>query len=154
VTRSLVIRRDDGGVSAGVIPDAADPEREVAKWQSSHAERALSWSVVDGSVDVTDEYRDAWRDHDGKAAAYDLPRARELHRAKLRRERAPLLAALDVDSLKALEAAEPDANAKLRAVGVRKQALRDAPADPRIDAAETIEELRAVQLPSPERSRT
>ncbi|MBU8544004.1 MULTISPECIES: hypothetical protein [Roseomonadaceae] len=60
----------------------------------------------------------------------DPDRARAVHRDRLRAARAPLLAALDAAFLRALEAGESAAD-----IVARKQALRDAPAAPEIDAA-------------------
>ena len=55
--------------------------------------------------------------------------------------RAPLFGEADVDYLKADEAGDGAAEASVRSY---KQALRDVPQDPRIDAAETPEELKAI----------
>lgn len=48
----------------------------------------------------------------------------------------------------AAKAALEEIEAKQADIVARKQALRDAPADPRIDAAATIDELRAIPLPT------
>lgn len=71
----------------------------------------------------------------------DMDKAREIHRQNLRLERAPLLAALDVAYQRADEAGDDAAKADVIA---RKKALRDLPADPRIDSAKTAEDLLAV----------
>ena len=75
----------------------------------------------------------------------NMVKAREIHRTLIRAARAPLMAALDVEYQRADERGDADAKAS---VAARKQALRDAPADPRIEAAQTIKELRDVPLPS------
>lgn len=69
----------------------------------------------------------------------DMDKAREIHRDRIRAARAPLLAAADVDFQRALET-----GADTSAIVARKSALRDAPADPAIDAATTPEQLAAV----------
>lgn len=71
----------------------------------------------------------------------DMHRARDIHRDRIRAARATALAALDVAYQRADE--QGDAAAKA-AIAAQKQALRDAPADPRIDAASTVEALGAV----------
>lgn len=71
----------------------------------------------------------------------DIARAREIHRDKLRELRAPKLADMDV----AYQRADEDGDAAAKAgVIAKKKALRDAPSDPRIVAAATPEELKAV----------
>lgn len=117
---------------------------ECAKIVWDSGAHVVSWRQLDGEPDLNDEYRNAWTDT-GKAIDYDMPRARAMHRDKLRRERAPLLTVLDREQSLALRAKDDSA---FDAVEARKQALRDAPADPRIDAASSIEELRAVTLPT------
>ncbi|TWT11879.1 hypothetical protein FQU96_14705 [Reyranella sp. CPCC 100927] len=70
-----------------------------------------------------------------------MPRAREIWRGKIRQARAPLLAVLDVEYQRADERGDADAKATIVA---RKQVLRDAPNDPAIEAAQTVDDLRAV----------
>lgn len=87
-------------------------------------------------------FRAAWRD-EGKNITYDMERCREITRDRLRRERAPLLAAKDIESIKALEAGDVTS---LDEIAVEKQRLRDITALPSIDAAMTPEELKAVSV--------
>mgnify|MGYP001589012112 CR=1 FL=1 len=106
--------------------------------------------VIDGA-----EYMDKFAKHRDFRAAWawitpdpvidsDIGRAREIHRERLRKERAPVLAALDVE----YQRADEQGNAKGKAdIAKRKQALRDATADPRIEAEATIDDLKSVTLP-------
>jgi hypothetical protein len=71
----------------------------------------------------------------------DMTKAREIWRNKIREARAEKLKALDVQYQRADEEGDADAKA---AVVAKKKALRDAPADPAIDAATTVEELKKV----------
>lgn len=87
-------------------------------------------------------FRDAWQ-FNGDAIEVDMPAARNIHRNNLRAERKPQLEALDVDYMKALE--DGDTPAQQAIVGV-KQVLRDVTADPRIEAATTPDELKALTL--------
>ena len=69
---------------------------------------------------------------------YDMPKARSIHRQRLRELRAPLLSKLDVEYQRADEAGDLSAKKQIAA---KKQALRDATAHPAIDQAMTIEAL-------------
>ena len=69
----------------------------------------------------------------------NMAKARDIHRAKMREARAPILAALDVQFQRALET-----NADTTSIVAKKQALRDVTVDPAIDAAQTTDELKAV----------
>jgi hypothetical protein len=74
----------------------------------------------------------------------DMAKARSIWRNRLRAEREPILKRLDVE----YQRADESGDATLKAdIAQRKQALRDAPQDPRIDAAATPDELRQVTLP-------
>ena len=99
-------------------------EREV---RQAHGADAIKWRIIDDAdLPARDDYRDSIVD-DGKSLRHDMPKAREKHRTLLRHERARTL---------------PELDAKwMRAVGQR---WRDAPADPRIDAAGSVDDLRAL----------
>lgn len=73
----------------------------------------------------------------------NMAKAREIKREKIRTQRAPLLAALDVDFMRAVEAGDTAEQARIAA---EKQRLRDAPEDPRIEAAKTPEELASLEV--------
>lgn len=64
--------------------------------------------------------------------------AKNIWRNKLRLLRAPLLSKLDIDFLRAIEI--NNINERERIIAL-KQRLRDAPNDPRIEAATSIQEL-------------
>lgn len=85
------------------------------------------------------DFRNAWKDTG--AITVDMPRARELHRQRLRVMRKPLLADLDVEYAKADEAGDQQ---EKKRIAQKKQALRDVTADPRIDAAQTTADLKAA----------
>jgi hypothetical protein len=69
----------------------------------------------------------------------NMEKARNIHRENMRAARTPLLAALDVAFQRALEQ-----NANTATIVAQKQALRDVTSDPAIEAAQTVEELKAV----------
>ena len=129
----------------------ATPENiaaEVAKTYSnpSYALEGItpvSWRVVDLSEIPKDRtYRNALTDT-GTAIVHDMPTARAIHLEKLRQERAPRLAELDIEWSRAA-ATGGDA----QAVENERQALRDMPERKRaaLDAAKTVDELKAVKL--------
>lgn len=69
----------------------------------------------------------------------DMTKAREIKRDMIRAERAPLLAALDIELMRAVEAGD---TAKQQEIAAEKQRLRDANQNPGIDAAQTPDELK------------
>jgi hypothetical protein len=87
-------------------------------------------------------YRNAWRDN-GTAIYHDIEHARSLHRDLLRAQRAQRFAQLDLAYMRADE--RGDAEEKSR-IAREKQRLRDITKHPAIDAAATVEELKAVGI--------
>ena len=69
----------------------------------------------------------------------NMDKAKEIHKNKIRKARAPKLAELDVEFQKALET-----SADTTSIVSKKKALRDAPANAAIDAAKTEAELKAA----------
>lgn len=124
-----------------------DPVDEVIveNLNNAFADRPwVSWRKLStGDIPEDRTFRDAWVD-DGKTITHDMAKAKELKRAHLRHERAALFPGLDGQWSRAFGQGN---KAEADAIEARRQALRDAPADPRIDAATTVEELKAVVLP-------
>jgi len=85
-------------------------------------------------------FRGAWIDT-GTKIDVDMVKARDIWRDKMREARAPILADLDTQYLKADETA--DTQLKTTIVE-QKQVLRDITAIPEIEAAETPEALKAI----------
>lgn len=71
----------------------------------------------------------------------NMTKALDIKKDMVRRERAPLLAALDVEMMKAIESGN---DAKKTEIAEKKQALRDATNDPVLTQATTPEELKAA----------
>lgn len=71
----------------------------------------------------------------------NMTKAREIKKDMIRADRAPLLAALDVEYMRAVETGDTVKQAEIAA---KKQALRDATKDPAITAAQTPDQLKAV----------
>ena len=71
----------------------------------------------------------------------NLNKAKEIKKDMIRAERAPMLAALDVEFQRALESGD---TAKQAEIVAKKQALRDATAHTSIVNAATVEALKAA----------
>lgn len=103
---------------------------------------AVGVRIVEHTEIPTDRYfRNAWKDS-GSAITIDMPKARAVHRDKLRWLRKPKLEALDVEALRNITN-----SAKLAEIEARKQELRDATAFPAIDTAATPDALK-LAVPS------
>ena len=136
----VIIKRHDGGISIMRLLDE-EPDVEIEKWREIHVGAYHSHRFMpDDSIPVDRTFRNAWCDVTPEAVIdIDMTKARELHRAHMRRVRAPKLAALDIEMSRAFRDA-----AKRKRIEAKRQALRDVTADPAIDAAKTPEELKAV----------
>lgn len=93
-------------------------------------------------------FRNAWEQGD-KVVAVNMPKARDLHRDKLRGLRSSEFEPLERQQRTALSTGDI---AAAQAIEAKLQALRDVTADPAIEAARTPDELKAV-LPEPLRGK-
>jgi hypothetical protein len=83
----------------------------------------------------------AFRDALKPDLTFDMPKARNVQRNRMRAARAPLLAALDIEYIRADEAGDAPRKAS---IAEEKRLLRDVTGVPEIDAAKDIQELKAV----------
>lgn len=90
------------------------------------------------SLPPTREFRDAWR-LTVSGAIVDIDAAKEVTKKRLREERAPLLDALDVQMIRAVES-----GADASAIVAEKQRLRDI--TKAADDAKSLDELRAISV--------
>ena len=142
--KAIIYQRSDGGVS---IVHPAPNARRKGEADEQFIERirqkdvpkdATNVRIVeDSEVPADRTFRNAWK----ADLTVDMPKAREIHRERLRQIRAPLLAELDAEYMRADEAGNL---AEKQRIAARKQALRDVTADPAIEAAATPAELKAV----------
>ena len=88
-------------------------------------------------------FRNAWVFGDADVVEVDMPKAQEIFKDNLRRERKPLLEALDVEYMKAMERGEDTAS-----IVAQKVALRDITDDARIASATTPDQLGAMDVAS------
>lgn len=144
--RKIIYTRPDGGLSVvhpvrNTIPrleELTDAEIEQRAWDKLPAD-VIAPRWADASEIPTDRtFRNAWKDS-GDKVDHDMDKSREITKERLRTERAPLLDALDVEFMKALEEGKPTAD-----IVAQKQVLRDLPAQ--ADAVQSIEELKALTV--------
>lgn len=121
--KTISILRTDGCVSfRTVINDKAPIDKEIEAFNKEHVEDgfvAQEWKIIDpANIHPDRTFRGALT-IDGKV---DMRRAVELTKQRLRNERAPLLADLDVQYMRAIEAGDAG---KQAAIVAEKQRLRD-----------------------------
>jgi hypothetical protein len=106
---------------------------------------ALTVDAANYETPTERTFREAWSfggNPEAGVITVDMEKAKAIWRDKIRAARIPEFAKLDAAYMQMLEQNDADA---MSAIAVVKNALRDAPADPAIDAATTPEELKAVQ---------
>jgi len=95
-------------------------------------------------------FREAWEDQ-GSAVGVNMPKARTIHMDDIRAERNKELAAKDITFMRAVEDADTDAQATIKA---EKQALRDIPATfdltTDVDTPEKLKAKWPTELPARE----
>lgn len=161
-TIPIAIERADGGVSimslvvtgrGSILPEGAQwLDQKTGTWArvatpaiiGAEVVRAVpdavSWKMIDESILPKDRtFRNALK-HD---MTYDLDKARQVLRNEIRHARAKKFADLDA---KWMRAQGQGKKAEADAIEVERQKLRDAPADPRIEAATSVEELRTLMV--------
>lgn len=142
--RKIVYTRPDGGLSV-VHPVrntrgetlTTDAQIEQRAWDKLPAEAINPRWADAAEIPADRSLRNAWKDA-GDKVAHDMGKAREITKARLRLERAPLLDALDVEFMRALEEGKPTAD-----IVTQKQALRDV--TNQADVAQNIESLKALK---------
>lgn len=142
----IIYQNSEGGCSV-VIP-APDSRLTIEEVAARSVPPGAPYKIVDDSMVPSDRaYRNAWvADVVGGKVNHDMPKARELHRQKMRNARAPLMAALDVAYVRADEQGPAGTAAKAQ-IAAQKAVLRDCTQLPAIDAAVTIDDLRVVWIP-------
>lgn len=102
---------------------------------------ARTYDSADYATPADRVFRNAWAaDESQGVITVDMSKARDIWRDKIRAARLPEFVRLDAAFMRALETGTDTS-----AIVAQKQALRDATADPAIDAALTPEQLKLVQ---------
>jgi hypothetical protein len=134
MTQAIIFTNDNGGVSTCI------PTGEIS------IDAVMTKDVPAGRgariVNLTDlprdnDFYDAW-EMDATSVTVNLAKAKEITKARLRAERAPLLEAQDVLFQRALES-----SADTTAIVAEKNRLRDITG--LVDAVTTLEGLRAIK---------
>lgn len=159
-TVKIAVERADGGVSilsfvivgrGNTLPDGAEwIDKTIGQWSRKPTEEAISaeiaravpdgvaWHrVLDEEVPDDRTFRDALVIKGG-ALTHDIDKARDIVRQVIRHQRAAAMPELDAKWMRATGQGDKAAAKKIEA---ERQRWRDAPADPRIDAAATVQEL-------------
>lgn len=128
----IIYTNDLGGVSVCYPTGELDIETVKAKDTPKHS------IIVDAAdLPADNDFFDAWELADG-VVSVNFAKAQAITKARLRAERAPLLAAQDVAFQRALET-----GADTSAIVAEKQRLRDI--TNLVDACATLDELRSVK---------
>jgi len=131
------------GYEEGKGREATDEAIQSEIDKSSWGELSpVAWRRIEKDEIPQDRYfRNAWKDTG--QVEIDMQKAREIQRDELRIERKPHLEQLDVEYMKATEIGDKQ---QITEIAEIKQLLRDVTKDPRIEEAETPEELKALTL--------
>lgn len=133
--KAIIWTVGDGDLKVMHLADGSDPEQA-----RRFLPEGTDFTVIDSEQVPTDRtFRSAWQKCPDKGVlTVDMDKARDAWRTKIRLARAPKLAALDIEYQRADELGDLIAK---QAIAARKQVLRDATHDPRIEAAITPEDL-------------
>jgi hypothetical protein len=128
---SFIIYPQDGSKLAVIIPtgDVQDAIKDVPE--------GAPYAIVDSLENVDNDYFNGFVYADGAAVA-DIAACKSIHLDRFRAARAPKLAALDVQYMKAIEVED---SVKASAIAVAKQELRDVTKIPLPDTLEEIKEV-------------
>lgn len=159
----IALSRKDGGVSimalltvgrGSVLPLGAQwledgwwvrsPSDDVVRNEvraMPEADQVIGWKRIEAAdVPSGRTYRDAWTLNSGRIE-HDMTKARDVHRARIRKARTEALKQLDGEWMRAVGQGQQIVADEIEK---RRQLWRDAPADPQIDAAKTIEDLKGI----------
>lgn len=139
--KTYIVTRNGVACTMRIYKEGCTAESEIAKWHPDlQAEVSSVREISEADIPVaTVDFKRAWRD-DGKAIVVDMDAAKEVTRERLRAERAPKLAELDVEYQRADEVGDL---AKKQEIAARKQTLRDV--TKRCDACRTLDDLREIK---------
>jgi hypothetical protein len=107
------------GQVAVIIP--ADPSIPIEEIAAKDVPTGVPYKIID-SLNIENDYFNAYEFHEEIGAEVNIDKAKEIHKTKFREARKPLLEALDVQYMKALETGD---QTTISSVVSAKQALRD-----------------------------
>jgi hypothetical protein len=138
MSKVIIYKTEDSSTISIMYPIA--PLEEAIKDLPKDAKGdTIAYEVVNkSSIPEDREFRDSWQ-LSGKKIVQDIAIAKEIKKDKLRKERAPLLASLDIEYQRALEE-----NKGTNQIVEKKNKLRDITKE--VDKVNTIEELKAIKV--------
>jgi hypothetical protein len=157
--RIFIRRRSDGGVLImtfqtyvldylAINPELLEEvvEAELDKWPVEMRADVASWQAIPDEALLADTtFQDAWVVTPEHMISVDMPKARDIHRDRLRLMRAPKFEPLERAQRSSLSRGD---TATAAVVEERLQALRDVTDDPAIDLAQTPDELKQAIPPA------
>lgn len=146
--KKIIYTRSDGRlcvihpvINTHPTPEQITEDEALERARKDIPPDAIDPQIVDEAAVPADRtFRNAWTAAPGQIV-HDMAKCRAIHRDRIRALRKPLLESLDAQWMKAIATGDSGAAAAAEA---KRQRLRDAPADPSIDAARTVDELKAV----------
>jgi hypothetical protein len=130
-------------IEADSVPGYTLNFYDIAKVAEEYPDPIVSYEKITvDQIPPTRAYRDAWA-VSGKTIGYNMPRARDIHRTKLREARKPMLEALDIAYQRA---DEQDDGPEKRRIAAEKQKLRDITASQLIERANNIAALETLTV--------
>jgi hypothetical protein len=107
------------GQVAVIIP--ADLSISIEEIAAKDVPEGVPYKIVE-TLDIDDSYFNAYEFHSEDGASVNIEKAKKVHLNKFRAARAPKLAALDVEYMRAIEAQDTQ---KALQIASQKQNLRD-----------------------------
>jgi hypothetical protein len=130
---SFITYHQPNGQVAVIVP--ADITLSIQEIAAKDVPVGCQYKIVD-SLEIDDLYFDAYEFCQTKGAKLNIDKAKSVHLDKFRGAREPLLEALDIQYMKALESENTELASQIVA---KKQALRDVTL---IELPDTLEEIK------------
>lgn len=136
----ILYQNDDGGISIIIPGSGAFTIDEIARKDVPGGRNYVI--VADSAIPGDRYFRNAW-ELNGNGIAVNMDKAIEIQKDVLRAERQPLLDALDIEYMKALETKDEVLQAEIAA---KKQVLRDITQNDLLASAKTPDLLKVVTV--------
>lgn len=136
-----LLRRSDGNVTVAPLYGELPIETVIAKWELAHPGVTVEGAdeIQPSQIPTDRSFREAWRPCSKNGVRHCLDTAKAIHKDRIRQRRKERFQETDVAGVQGL-VNRRDVSDVLAMV----QALKDAPADPRIEQAGSVEELKAI----------
>lgn len=142
--KNIIWSRPDGGVSVTICAEGVDPEKEATRLKAiGNIPQEYEVAAVNESIPVRDEFRDAWT-LDGKKIVHDLEKAKKIKAEKIKEEVDRSLIQVDAELPKAQASGKQEDMDAWRAKRVKLESMT---MQAEIDAAKSVEDLKAIKLP-------